>query len=204
MPRPRRAVALLAVLPAGLLGHRLDHRPRARVLQMRETEGDRIGAGRSRQLVHEGFEREHVGIGAERAQRRDADRHVLDEMVDHPLAREIVERNGVAVAAAGRLRRAASAVPSSAARRDTRPPARWCRRSIPAASSGCCSTPRIPSRRSCRRRRARPWRASPWPGHRAPSRTRRRASIAGGPAGRAPRAPAARRRAATSSAPLWP
>ena len=106
MPRPRVPSALLSALPAGLLGHGLDHRPRARVLQMCETEGDRIGARRSRQLIHEGFEREHVGIGAERAQRRDADRHVLDEMVDHPLVREIVERNGIAVAAAGRLRRA--------------------------------------------------------------------------------------------------
>ena len=106
MPRPRVPSPFSSGLPAGLLGHRLDHGPRARVFQMCKAESDRIGAGRGRELIHEGFEREHVGIGAERAQRRDPDRHVLDEMMDHPLAREIVERNGVAIAAAGRLRRA--------------------------------------------------------------------------------------------------
>src|SRR4029079_16099465 len=63
-----RTVALLSVLPAGLLGHSLDHGPRARVFQMCKAESDRIGAGRGRELIHEVFEREHVGIGAERAQ----------------------------------------------------------------------------------------------------------------------------------------
>ncbi len=106
MPRPRRPSPFSPSFQAGLPGHRLDHGAGARVLHVGEPEGDRIGAGRRRQLVHEGFEREHVGVGAERAQRRDPDRHVLHEVVDHPLAREVVERDRVAVAAARRLRRA--------------------------------------------------------------------------------------------------
>ena len=76
------AVAFLARLPVGLLGDGLDHRARARILDMRQPERDRIGAGRGRQLVHEGLDREHVGIGAERAQRRHPQRHLLDEVVD--------------------------------------------------------------------------------------------------------------------------
>jgi hypothetical protein len=61
-----RAVTLLAVFPAGFLGGRLDHRPRARIGEMREPERNRIDAGRGRELIHEGFEREYIGIGAER------------------------------------------------------------------------------------------------------------------------------------------
>ena len=150
--------------------------------------------------------REHVGVGAERAQRRHPDRHLRDEVMHDLLVREVVERHRVAVAAAGRLRNAAAAGRASAARPCTRPPAHWCRWSIAAASSGCCSTARTASRRSCCRRRARRGRSSTSPRHRAPRRTRRRASIAAAPAGRAPPAPAAphraprrRRRSARSS-----
>src|SRR2546427_3414621 len=95
-----RTVALLPGGPAGFLGDRLDHRPGARVAEMREPEGNRIDAGRGRQFIHEGLEREYVGVAAERAQRRHPDRHVLDEMGDHLLAREGVERDGVAVTTA--------------------------------------------------------------------------------------------------------
>src|ERR1700704_3425270 len=45
---PARTIPRLSVLPAGLLGNGLDHRARARFLQMCETEGYRIGAGCSR------------------------------------------------------------------------------------------------------------------------------------------------------------
>src|SRR5262249_56805101 len=59
---------------------------------------------RERELVEEGFDREHVRVGTEGAQRRHPQRHLLDEMIHHALAREIVERDGVAVATARRLR----------------------------------------------------------------------------------------------------
>ena len=71
---------------------------------MGEAERDRIGIGRKREFVDEELDREHVGVGAERAQRRHPDRHRLDEVMHHALARKLVERDGVAVAAARRLR----------------------------------------------------------------------------------------------------
>ena len=67
---------------------------------MPQAEQDRIGAGRQRQLVHERFQREYIRIRTERAQRRHADRHVRQQVVDDFLLRKHVERHGVAVAAA--------------------------------------------------------------------------------------------------------
>ena len=72
---------------------------------MRQTKRDRIGSGGERQLVHEGLSCEHVGVGAQCPQRGHPDRHVLDEMVHDLLVRKLVERDRIAVAAAGRLRR---------------------------------------------------------------------------------------------------
>ena len=88
----------------------------------------------ARQLVHEGLRREHVGVGAERAQRRHAHRHVLDEVMHDLLVRE-TRRAG---SRCGRRRRPAaaarSAAPAAAARPGTRRRARW-RRVVAAAAS---------------------------------------------------------------------
>ena len=46
-----------------------DHGARPRVFQMAQAEGQRVLAALGRQLVHEGFDGEHVGEGPERAQR---------------------------------------------------------------------------------------------------------------------------------------
>ena len=105
MPRPRVPSPFSPSFQFGLLGDRLDHGAGARVLHVGKAERDRIGTGRGRQLVEEGFEREHVGVGAERAQRRHPQRHVLHEVVHDPLVGEVVERDRVAVAAARRLAR---------------------------------------------------------------------------------------------------
>jgi hypothetical protein len=95
-----RAVARLARFPAGFLRHRFNDRPRARVGEVGEPEGDRIDAGGERQFVHEGFDGEYVGIAAERAQRGHPDRHLRDEMIHDPVIGQIVARNRVAIAAA--------------------------------------------------------------------------------------------------------
>src|SRR6185503_19645670 len=98
------AVALLARFPGGGPGYGLEHGALALVLDMCEAERHRVDAGRGRELVHEGLDREYVGIGAERAQRRGPHRIVHDQVVRGALAREIVERDGVAVAGTVRLR----------------------------------------------------------------------------------------------------
>ena len=92
-------------MPAGALRGRLDHGARTRVLEVPQAELDRIGERGRRELVDERFEREHVGVAAERAQRRGAHRHFRQEVLEHLLVREIVERNRVALAAAGGQRR---------------------------------------------------------------------------------------------------
>ena len=131
MPRPRPRLPRLARLPV-----RHARRPsrsppgRAGPSDARAgTRPDRPSPAAASSSMKD-FDREHVGVGAERAQRRDPDRHLRDEVVHDPLVREVVERDGVAVAAAGRLRDAARRRRASAARPDTRPPARWCRRSL--------------------------------------------------------------------------
>ena len=182
MPRPRVPSPFSPGFQSAICGDLLDHRPGARVLHVRKPERDRVGAGRERQFVHEGFRREHVGVGAERAQRGHADRHLLDEMVHDPLVREIVERDRVAVAAAGRLRRRGrrphllrlGEIPGG---EQVRAVGRLRARGV-----ANCSTRRSSSRRCGLRRRARPWPASPSPARRAPRRTRRRASTAPAPA----------------------
>ena len=69
-PRPRRPSPRAVGVPAGALRRRLDHRARARILQVAQAELHRIGAGRRGQLVDERLEREHVGVAAERARAR--------------------------------------------------------------------------------------------------------------------------------------
>ena len=113
---PARAVAFLPRLPARFLRARFDHRARARVLHVPQPELDRVGAGGDRQLVHERLEREHVGVGAERAQRRGADRHVGDVVQHDLLARKLVDRHGVAIGAARGLRSIGRRVPSDRVR----------------------------------------------------------------------------------------
>ena len=71
---------------------------------MLQPEFDRIGAGGDRELVHETLDREHVVIGAERAQRRNPQRHRRDEVMHHLRVGKLVERDRVAVAAAFRQR----------------------------------------------------------------------------------------------------
>ena len=51
-------------LPVRHRGDAFDHRAPPRVLQVREAEGDRVGARRAREFVHEGLRREHVGVRA--------------------------------------------------------------------------------------------------------------------------------------------
>ena len=71
---------------------------------MLEAKFDRVGIGRQRHLIHEALDREHIHVGAERAQRGNAHRHLRDEMARHFGAGKLVERDGITVAAAGRLR----------------------------------------------------------------------------------------------------
>ena len=66
---------------------------------MLQAELDRICLCGERQLVHEALDRENIHIGAERAHRRDTQRHVRQEMMHHLRIREDVERDGVAVPA---------------------------------------------------------------------------------------------------------
>ena len=74
------------------------------ILQMAQPELHRVRAGRPCQLAHEAFDREHIHVSAERAQRGNAQRHGRDEMMDYAGVRKLVERNGVPIAAPGRLR----------------------------------------------------------------------------------------------------
>ena len=93
-PAPLRTVRAAGV---EALGRRLDHRPGARIRQMAQAKRDRIDSRLLRQLVHEGFDGEHVGVGAERAQRRDPERHAAHQVLDQPLVGQVVERVEIAV-----------------------------------------------------------------------------------------------------------
>ncbi len=95
---------LLKTRPAEALGRRIHDVDRARILEVPQPEIDRIGLRRSRELVHEAFDREHVVIRAERAQRGHAQRHRGHEVVNDARVLEAVDRNRVAIAAAGRQR----------------------------------------------------------------------------------------------------
>ena len=159
---------------------------------MFQPEFDRIGAGGGRQFVHEALDREHVVIGAERAHRRNPQRHRRDEVMHHPGVGEFVDRDRVAVAAAFRQWQRLRAPAPRTAAPCAAPPASNRRR--PAASNGCCSRRRNSSRRSRRWRRAAPSTWSPSPGRKAPRHAPARASTARAPARRATRAQSARRR----------
>jgi len=69
------SVTDLTVLPVCFLGDRFDHRPRARIVRSRKPECYGISGCRARQFIDERLDRENVGIGAERAQRRDPQQH---------------------------------------------------------------------------------------------------------------------------------
>src|SRR5205823_3574763 len=56
---------------------------RAGVVEVPQSELNRIESRRARELVDEAFDGEHVHVRAERAQRGDAHRHRRDEMMDH-------------------------------------------------------------------------------------------------------------------------
>src|SRR5262245_61662669 len=98
------AAGLPAVgLPAEALGGGAHHGLRAWILEVSEAEGDRIGARSRGELVHEAFDGEDVHVRAQRTKRGHAQRHFGDEVVHHAGVREPVERDRVAIAAAGRL-----------------------------------------------------------------------------------------------------
>src|SRR6266699_4642885 len=101
VPRKSDTVtAAFAGFPAAPFGsprRRLHHRPAPRILEMPQTEGDRIDLGRLSELVHEGFDRKHVGVRTQRAQRRGSHRHLAYVVVDDALLRKIVYRNRVTV-----------------------------------------------------------------------------------------------------------
>ena len=71
---------------------------------MRQPEGDRVSTRRTGHFVHEGLQRKGVGIGPQGAQGRGADGHVQQQVVDGFVLAEVVQRYGIAVAAARWLR----------------------------------------------------------------------------------------------------
>ena len=179
-------------LPAEALGGEVDDVAGARIGEMAQAKFDRVGAGGCRQLVHEALEREDVEISAERPERRDAQRHVLDEVPDDALLRKSVERHGVAVAVAGRrnlqlrllLGEGRGEVPGGEERAGgsrTRRVRVGPNPVIPALDAA------VVSRGSRARGRS-------WPGRRARRRAPARASIARARAGRAGRGRSAPRR----------
>ena len=78
-------------------GTRVDDRPAPRIFEVAHAEGDHVDFGSLSELVHEGLDRKHVGVGAQRTQRRGAYWHLVHVVVDDALIRKIVYRNGVAV-----------------------------------------------------------------------------------------------------------
>ena len=78
---------------------------------MIEPEGDRVGAGDPRQLVHEAFDGEHVHLRAKPAQRRHAHRRRLDEVEGAAGVGQGVDRIAVARAAAFRHRQGPQPLP---------------------------------------------------------------------------------------------
>ena len=110
-----------ATAPARALRRGREHCARTVVIEVREAELERVASGCLAELVHERLDREHVGVRAERAQGRRAQRHRLDEVLDDPAERNPIERVGVSVHA--RLRAGGTASPAVAvpAARGTRP-----------------------------------------------------------------------------------
>src|SRR5256886_15875486 len=101
---PARTIALFACFPSSGLRDRLDHLACPRVLQMTQSELDRIGVGGSGELVDERLDREDVGERSERAQCRNPERHIGYKVVADFLRREVVEGDRVPIRAPGRLR----------------------------------------------------------------------------------------------------
>ena len=168
-----------------------DHVACARVVEMPQAELDGIGArAATRQLVHEALDREHVHVGAERAQRRDAQRHVRHEVMDDPRVRQLVQRDRVAVAAAVGLRIGLGGGGANGVRQ--LPRGRADRRRAPGRvecvllQTSYCQSTMLPVGVE---RSAAP--SSPSPGRTAPTHAPARASTA-----RAPDVPEARARAA--------
>ena len=112
MPRPRARPAVARAgrrgrtrLPAGRARRRLEHRHRARIAEVAEPEAQRIGAGRRRQLVHEGLVGEGVLRRAEPAQRRHPQRRPIQGVHDHAVGAEGIAVLGIALAPDGARRR---------------------------------------------------------------------------------------------------
>src|SRR5258708_10602503 len=72
-------------------------RTTARIFEMPPAEGDRVYSCCLSELVHEGFDRKHVGVRTQRAQCRGSHRHLAYVVVDDALVRKIVYRNRIAV-----------------------------------------------------------------------------------------------------------
>jgi hypothetical protein len=84
--------------PGGEPGRRrLDHRLGPCIRKMLEAECHRVQARRLRQLVHERFDREHIGERAQRTQRRGPQRQAAHQVLDQVWVGEGVERLEVAV-----------------------------------------------------------------------------------------------------------
>src|SRR4029077_9767969 len=71
-------------------------RTTAGIFEMPLAEGDRVYSCRLSELVHERFDRKHVGIRTQGAQRRGSHRHLADVVVDDALVWKIVYRNRIA------------------------------------------------------------------------------------------------------------
>ena len=162
---------------------------------MAQAEGQRVLAALGRQLVHEGLDGEDVGEGAQRAQRRGADRHGQQPVAGDVQGRQVVERHGVALrAAAVRHRRIEGdealerlgELRGGEHGRDRRPPGP---RHVAVAPDLAA-----PADDLAAERRDRPRSRWPWPRPSATRRARPRATIARARGARRPRAPAARRR----------
>ena len=71
-----------------------------RIPKVSQAESNRVNPCSLSEFVHEGFDRKHVGVRAQRTQRRGPHRHLAYVVVDDALARKIVYRNCVAVGCA--------------------------------------------------------------------------------------------------------
>ena len=82
---------------AGVFGGGGEDRPSALVVEVAQPERQRVDVGGVRQRVHAGLDREHIGVGAEAAQRRRTEWRRTHEMLDDAAGRDRVERIGIAV-----------------------------------------------------------------------------------------------------------
>src|SRR5882757_10083036 len=91
---------LLLRLPLGTPCGSADHVLCPLIPQMTQPESDRIVTAPGGDFVEEGFDRKHITLRAECSQRRRADWHGLQAMTFDLPGWEIIERYGVAIAAA--------------------------------------------------------------------------------------------------------